>query len=230
MSNGSVVADAGLRDVDLTIDGVSLRLPHSLSMVSAPRLAIATSATGRQSMTLPYDGVGLPLHADIFSFELEYAFDDNYATEIAFLETLRTQASSHDLCVWKKKLYAYTATAAQALIYAPRRDAFAENYAGKTGATYQAVVKRNGVALAVAYDGGAPASGNARIVTTSLVHPDSGVLVTQIDLHAADIALGDLLTVEYHPLFRVAVMDVVTAPFVLFGREDKTLQFVEVAS
>lgn len=237
MSTGARITDAGLKDTDLTIDGTSIHLPAMFDIDPGLRQSVEQTFNGRRRVDVPYDGVGLPDQPDLYDFHLRWVLDKHFATEIAFLERLRTKGGAHLFAYWKAIEYQWTATSGQTVFYLPRPDAFGRSYSGKTGGDYKAVVKINGVAMAasdVTYPGTVTAatsvaSGDVAISTTSTTHEESGATVALFKFGDA-LDAGDLVTVEYNPLFNVCVMEVVTDPFV--GEqpfvENKTLRLAEV--
>ena len=194
---------------------------------------IEETLSGRRRVDAQYQGTGLPDQADSFEFMLEYDLDDQFATTLTTLETLRTQGGYHDLAVWKKRIYTYTATSGQTVFYLPRPDAFSSGYTGHTANSWKAVVKKNGVAQTLQYQasvtsGTAVTAGEVWISNTSVTHPKAGTRVALFKFGTALVA-GDEITVEYHPLFRVIVSEVSTKPFQIIGREDKTVILSEAA-
>ena len=194
---------------------------------------IEETLSGRRRVDAQYQGTGLPDQADSFEFMLEYDLDDQFATTLTTLETLRTQGGYHDLAVWKKRIYTYTATSGQTAFYLPRPDAFSSGYTGHTANSWKAVVKKNGVAQTLQYQasvtsGTAVTAGEVWISNTSVTHSEAGTRVALFKFGTALVA-GDEITVEYHPLFRVIVSEVSTKPFQIIGREDKTVILSEAA-
>lgn len=235
MSSGSGISNAGLLDANLHINGTSITLPALVDVDSAPRQSVEQTFNGRRRVDVPYDGAGLPDVPDLFDFHLRWTLDKQYSTEIAFLERLRTYGGTSILAYWKKHEYRYTAQSGQTLFYLPRVDAFTKGYTGKTADNYKAVVKVNGVALSAAnttypgaVDSGTSVSSAQVAIGTAAVHPDSGATVSPFKFGTAK-SQGDIITVEYHQLFNVCVMDVQTDPFV--GErpfeENKTLRLAE---
>jgi hypothetical protein len=231
--SGSLVSSAGLRDSDLHIDGTTLRLPWSIEVYNPPLQTLTPTGSGRRRVDIPYRGAGLPDHAEVFDWLLRWDIDDQYATELAFLEALRVNPSTHTLCYWKKYLARYTAKTAQTVFYLPRVDAYTQSYSGKTGSDYKAVVKVDNVAIATVNYPGAVTSatsvtaGQVSISTVSTTHPESGEELSLFKFGTAP-GRGAIVTVEFHPLFNCAVDKLETSPFEKTGREDKALYLAEV--
>jgi hypothetical protein len=231
----TILSEAGVYDGP-TIDGTDTVLSKSLDMRPTLLQTIEETLSGRRPGDAQYQGTGLPDQADVFEFMLEYDLDSQFATTISFLETLRTQGGYHDLALWKKRIYTYTATSGQAVFYLPRPDAFASGYTGHTADSWKATVKVNGVAIAAAdtlypgavTSGTAVAAGKVAISTVAVTHDEAGTRVALFKFGTARAA-GDEITVEYHPLFRVIVSEVSTKPFQIVGREDKVLIMQEAA-
>lgn len=217
-----------------TIDGTDVALSKVLDMRQELLQTVERMLSGRVRVDAHYQGTGLPDQADWFEFMMEYDLDSSFATTLTTLEKLRTQGGYHNLAIWKKRMYSYTATSGQTVFYLPRPDAFASSYSGHTADSWKAVVKVNGAAIAAAdtlypgavTSGTAVAAGKVAISTVAVTHDTAGTRVALFKFGTALVA-GDVVTVEYHPLFRVVVLEVATKPFTVIGREDKSLYMQE---
>lgn len=233
MSGGSHVNSAGLRDPHLHIDGVELGLPWTL-LVSNPAQQTISPTGGRRRIDKPYKGPGLPDSIDLFEWSLRWDLNNDFADEIDFLESLKAGGGVHEFVYWKKYRYQYTVAAGQTVFYLLRPDAYSEDYVGKTGSDYKAVIKANGTPVAtVNYvssvtSGTSVSAGQVSISKTSVEHPEMGSTVALFKFGSGLIGAGSIVTVDYHPHFRVAVGSLETDPFEKAGHENKALYVVEV--
>lgn len=232
----SNVDKAGPRDQYAFIDGTAIRLPGTLYPRRSLRIATSQTLAGRARIDAWYDGVGLPDQPDHYDFDLRWDLSDDYSTELLALETLAASGGSHTFTYWKKILVRYTATSGQTVFYLPRPDAFSKGYTGHlVQATDGATVKVNGTPIAtVNYvtpvtSGTVVTAGQVSISNTAVSHPDSGYTVALFKFGTALVA-GDIVTVEFTPLFNVGVTMIDTNPFTGDnpGREDKVLSLVEM--
>jgi hypothetical protein len=71
-------------------------------------------------------------------------------------------------------------------------------------------------------------AGQVWISNTAVIHPDSGYTVAVFKFGTA-LNSGDVVSVEYVPLFNVAIGDLQRSPFTAqsVGREDTQVQLVE---
>lgn len=231
----SGIAEPGLFST-FTIDGVDVQIPNTYDSRNTLRQAVSETSGGRVRLDIPYDGVGLPDALDTFEWAFDYDIDDTNSAIATTLETLRTAASIHLFTDWKKKIYRWTATSGQTVMYLQRQDPYGLSYAGHTALTEKATVKINGSAIsepntlyAVTTSGTSVAAGKVSISTVTMAHPDSGAIVNLFKFGTA-LSASDVVTVESHQLYRVIVTGVPTKPFSSFaGREDKALVFLEAA-
>lgn len=228
-----LVNEGGL-DIDVTIDGTAVVLPTSLDPRIVQRKSYQETYNGLMRVDVPYDGVGMPDQPDRYEFSLDYGLDDTVAATIQFLEELRTAGGVHTFAYWKKRTYKWTSSSGQVVFYLPRPDAYSKGYSGHSDATRdKPVVKVNGVAKTV--DTGSNvtsatsvSAGHVAISNTPVAHPDTGKTVSLFKFGDV-LAFGDIVRVEYHPLFNVDVKEVTQKPFQIMGREDKFLLMQEVS-
>jgi hypothetical protein len=243
MADGSKVTQAGWRDNDFTIDGVSITVPSVFDFNPRKRQSVSTVANGLRRVDLPDDGIGLPDAPEVFDFSLKYQLGTSTSgiepPELDILEKLRTMSGSHTFVCWKMFRVVFTTYAGQVLYYLPRPDAFVKLYTGKTGDKYKAIVQPNGGLILPAdtlYPGGTVTSatvvnpGQVKISATEIDHPD-GIMSRVAPLKlGTPLAAGQQLIVDYHPLFNVVVDSVSTQSFAdAIGREDKNLVILEAA-
>lgn len=218
----------------ITIDGTDILLPAKL-VISSTLAQSITETAGRPRLDAWHFGDGLPNVLDPMTWEMEYSLGDDQSTVSAFLETLRTQGGVHLLATWKAQRYTYTARSGQQFFYLPRNDAYTLSYVNHTSSDLKAVVTRNGVALTVAYkatvaSGDAVPSGECWIAnqaTGSVTHTRAGFVCAPFKIGTA-ISINDVILVEYHPLYRVGVVDVST-DHQTSGLDMKTLRMVELS-
>lgn len=236
MSGGAAVRVAGLRDQDITIDGVSVKHPHTLYPRPTLMQALSQTASGGYRLDIVHGGDFLPNVGDIYDFTLAYDLDSQYEDEIDRYERLRTSGVVHTLCYWKKLAYRYTGISGQAYFYLPRPDAY--GHAGKIADSYKAEVKVGGVAISAANtlypgavtSGTSVSAGQVKISTVPVLHPLSGRMVTLFKFGSVP-ASGAIIEVDFHPLFNVFVDNVDTLPFLGDKPhvEDKVIRFLEAA-
>jgi hypothetical protein len=247
MADGSKVTQAGLRDNDFTIDGVSIKVPSVFDFNPRRRQSPSTVANGLRRVDLPDDGIGLPDAADVFDFALKYQIGTSTSgiedPDLNVLEKLRTMGGSHAFVCWKKFRVIFTTYAGQVVFYLPRADAFGRSYSGKTATTYKAEVTVNGVPIAAAntkYDfatvDAATVVGvnDVQISTGNAIdHPDAIITRVAPLKFGASIAptAGQQVIIDYHPVFNVLVDSVSTQSFAdAVGREDKQMVLLESAT
>lgn len=218
----------------LTIDGVSWRLPKSITPEDPLRLSQSDLASGDVSVVGTWSGEGMPNVLDGFRLTLPWDIDDTNAALADAIELLRASGAAHDLCYWKQRAYIYTLALNQSVIYLPRRDAYAAGYVGFDGVVNMLTATLNGTALTVSYHAtvelaDAVPDGELYVSNAAIDHPTTGKPNVARCKLGSTIAAGDVLILRYYPLYRVQAVDVVTL-FSFAGREDKTVTLVEVAS
>lgn len=237
MGTASLIDDAGLRDNEVRIDGTALEMARLVQVSNAPIFSLFQAMNGRNRVTVPYRGAGLPDQPDSFDFMLDWELGMTTAGEkaaIKFLEQLRTSGGIHEFAYWKHYRYTYSGLAGQQVFYLPRPDAFSKGY--KADQTrYGAKFTVLGVATAeadIAYQASVVAAdavpaGKVWISNTAVYHPDSGALCAIFKLGTA-LATAGAVIVDFIPLFNVFATQVPTKPFERVGREDKSLFLTEV--
>jgi hypothetical protein len=246
MANGSKTTQAGLRDNDFTIDGVSITVPSVFDFNPRKRQSVSTVANGLRRVDLPDDGVGLPDAPEVFDFSLKYQLGTSTSgiepPEIDILEKLRTMSGSHSFVCWKMFRVIYTTYAGQVLFYLPRPDAFGRGYANHNTTPYKAIVTVNGVTIAAAnvkydfatVDGATVVGVNDVQISTGIAidHPDGIISRVAPFKFGSAIAptVGQQVIVDYHQFFNVIVDSVTTEAFAdRIGREDKQIVMLEAA-
>jgi hypothetical protein len=135
MADGSKVTQAGWRDNDFTIDGVSITVPSVFDFNPRKRQSVSTVANGLRRVDLPDDGIGLPDAPEVFDFSLKYQLGTSTSgiepPELDILEKLRTMSGSHTFVCWKSFRVVFTTYAGQVLYYLPATGCFRSGVRGE---------------------------------------------------------------------------------------------------
>lgn len=148
---------------------------------------------------------GLPDRELRFAFELPF----DGLTEEANLRTIRrlqAKPGEFSFAYWKPVNFYYTATSGQVSFYLPRHRRYAAAALSKSTTDFPFNCWVNEVAQTVAVVAGnsptTPASGNCNVGTTAKT---SGTYLDYVEFRLAACTAGDIVEVEFAPLFTVRV-------------------------
>lgn len=228
MSARDYVGQAGIVS-GVWIDGEYISVGPKTWNVAAPaRQAIFEAMNGTHTVTAAYDGDGLPIVLDTFSFEFPFDLDVNFSDLTVALETLRTAGGVHTLAIQKAFMYAYRLRAGQATFWI-RGDAAAQGFEGFESADFTTHISIPSSAVpaptviykpTVSVGDSVPAN-EAWISATATQHPQSGKFLAFCKLGTVPSAPAQM-TVAQFPLFRV-VVTAVPRIYPVTGMETSTL-------
>jgi hypothetical protein len=228
----------GLRVNRLHINGTELVLSAVLREAPKHLQSVEETFNGGRRLDAKWQGDGLPDRPIRYDFSLGWDLGSPDETTVEFLEELRVTPGPHSFTFWKAIVNLWTAASGQVVFYLPRPDAYTYSIAGHTAAEWKAVVAVDGVAITEAntlYPGAVTAAtsvdaGKVAFSTSTVEHPDSDQTVTLFKFGTAPGA-DAIVTVWYFPMYQVDVASLETTPFTgeNVGREDKTLELIEVA-
>jgi hypothetical protein len=216
----------------VVIDGAPLAAPVRWGITRIIRQAVFEAMNKTSTVTAPYDGDGLPLVSDSFSFEFPYDVDETFPDLAEVLETLCTSGGMHTIAIWKRRKYFYRLRAGQAVFWLPRGDAVAQAYVGfESKAAAEILIPSASVPAPVTVyqtvvtSGDTVPAGEVWISKTAEPHPENGKAMALCKLGTPPTAPADM-TASFYPLIRFVVTAVPTQ-YPVAAKESTTLMGVE---